>query len=131
MRRITIYSAQERQVSAIQLRGLYDEVQWWPERDKSSIAEMLQHGPYVSAWSGEVLVGFCRAITDGVFRAYIEDMAVRPGFQRKGIGTMLLDKMMGELRDIHIVSLFCSQELTAYYSLNHFKATKQVVMHRS
>lgn len=126
---IAICTSNEKQVSAHELKALYDDVHWWPERDIGLIEIMLRNGLYVAAWSGYEIVGFCRTISDGVFRAYIEDMCVRTDYQRQGIGSKLLNKMMKELQTVHIVSLFCSSDLVDHYKWNHFKETNQIVMH--
>jgi ribosomal protein S18 acetylase RimI-like enzyme len=46
-----------------------------------------------SAWSDKQLIGFVRAISDGVTNAYILSMMVHPQFQRRGIGRALIDRL--------------------------------------
>ena len=41
------------------------------------------------------LIGFGRAISDGVYQGAIYDVAVVPEFQRRGIGTIILKKDLG------------------------------------
>ena len=72
---------------------------------------------------------FVRSVSDGMFRAYIEDVAVKTNFQRQAIGTRLVEEMLKELKNIDVVSLFCEEELIDFYKLNRFKRTTQVVMH--
>ena len=47
-----------------------------------------------SAWDGDQLVAFARALSDGAFNAYISTVAVRPDHQRRGIGRELVRRLM-------------------------------------
>ena len=85
----------------------------------------------VGAWHGKQLIGFARAVTDGVQGAYVEDVIVIPSRRRSGIGQAMLSRLIQELGTTPLVTLFCSPDLVRYYEANSFRATSQVVMHRS
>ncbi|MBM7586032.1 putative GNAT family acetyltransferase [Bacillus pakistanensis] len=124
-------SYSQKRMSAKDIIPLYKDVNWWPERKESDIEKMLQLGSSVGAWKDGRLVGFARAITDGKFRAYIEDVVVISSLQKTGIGKILVAKLLNELNHIDVISLFCSEELIPFYDQNHFKYSKsQFVMHR-
>lgn len=61
------------------------------------------------AYDGEVPVGMARLLGDGGMSFYIKDFAVRPEYQRKGIGRMLMEAMeshiTASIRDGWAVSL--------------------------
>lgn len=44
------------------------------------------------------VVGMARAIGDGGLVFYIQDVIVRPEYQRQGIGTMLMERIMAYIR---------------------------------
>lgn len=119
----------EQPIDIPQLIALYKDAGWWPERNETGIQHMLDHGITVGAWEGERLVGFCRALTDGTYRAYIEDVVVHSSFKHIGIGTAMVEKLLEALQDIDVVSLFCTEDLIPFYQAFDFKRTKQVVMH--
>lgn len=121
----------EKPIPPLQLMRLYQDVDWWPTRTKDGIRKLLAHGVALGAWEDKQLVGFCRAVSDGVYRAYVEDVVVLETHRGQGIGRQLMDKMMKELSGIEVVSLFCSAKLTDYYEDSGFWPTRQVVMHRS
>lgn len=50
------------------------------------------------AYKDGKLVGFVRALSDGVGDAFIIDFTVAPDFCRQGIGTKLADAIVGRLR---------------------------------
>ncbi|MFM9276906.1 GNAT family N-acetyltransferase [Paenibacillus jiagnxiensis] len=122
---------QERPIEASYIVQLYKHGGWWPNRQVQDIAKVLNLGLAVGAWDDERLVGFARAVSDGIFRAYIEDVVVHEDYRRSGIGQKLLSKLMNELSDIETVSLFCEPSLVPLYEKTHFKkSNSQVVMHR-
>jgi ribosomal protein S18 acetylase RimI-like enzyme len=47
----------------------------------------------VSAWDAERLVGFGRSISDGAFNAYVSTVAVHPRWQRRGLGSRIMDAL--------------------------------------
>jgi GNAT superfamily N-acetyltransferase len=54
-------------------------------------------------------------VTDGVLRAYVEDVVVSPDWQGTGVGRALLAGLMEQLEPIPVVTLFCSADLVRYY----------------
>ena len=50
-----------------------------------------------TAYSGERLVGFCRALSDGHYQSAIYDLAVLPEFQRQGAGSAIMKALLAEL----------------------------------
>jgi hypothetical protein len=56
-----------------QLAHLFDSVGWEHRtRDPERLAQMVRGSMYgVSAYDGEALVGYARAISDGAFNAYV------------------------------------------------------------
>lgn len=126
---IEIKLHREQTIKSSDLRDLYDEIEWWPERKNEEIECVLNNGIAIGAWCDGTLIGFCRAVSDGVFRAYVEDIAVSTEYRKKGIGYKLVERMMRELSHIDAVSLFCDEELVDFYNKHRFKRTTQIVMH--
>lgn len=130
---IVIATHSERPIPPAALLDLYQAVHWsWVSRPPEVLATVLASGPAVGAWDGERLIGFVRAVTDGHFRAYIEDVAVHPAYQRRGIGRQLLAQLLDILVHIDVISLFCQADLAPFYAQLEFKARgNQVVLHRN
>lgn len=128
---IEISTFTERQIKAIDVMRLYNDVGWWEERLEKDIEEMLNKVPSVGAWNDDTLIGFARAVSDGKFRAYIEDVVIHTSYRKEGIGTKLVSKLLDELSHINVISLFCEEHLIPFYGKNYFKYSKsQFVMHR-
>jgi ribosomal protein S18 acetylase RimI-like enzyme len=64
--------------------------------------------------TGQV-VGFVTAISDGILSAYIPLLEVLPAYRRRGIGTELMRRMMGRLRDLYMIDLITGPELEHFY----------------
>jgi len=127
---IAVASQHERPIPAAAVCRLYRHVGWWPQRSEADVAQVLARGPAIGAWDDETLVGFVRAVTDGPCRAYIEDVVVQETQRRQGVGTLLLKRLLAELRHVETISIFCAADLVAFYAEHGFRPTKQVVMHR-
>lgn len=73
-----------------------------------------------------------RAVSDGHFRAYIEDVCVHPAYRRQGIASAMLTQLLDALAHIETTSLFCEPELIGLYAPPGFKSRRShVVLHRS
>ncbi len=110
---------------------LYKDACWWEEREEKDIEQILKLGISVGAWEDQKLIGFARVVSDGRFRAYVEDVVVYKGYQKNGVGKEIVSKLMYELSNIEVVSLFCEEKLIDFYKSNGFKPSKsQLVMHK-
>lgn len=70
------------------LERLWREV--WQDTALPDFERMIQHGLlHVGAFDADVLVGFANAAHDGAAHAFLSDLCVAPGYQRKGIGSRL------------------------------------------
>ncbi|MEZ4709363.1 MAG: GNAT family N-acetyltransferase [Caldilineaceae bacterium] len=125
---ITLHS--ERPIPAQAVRQLYDAVNWWPARTAEQIEAALERDVAVGAWDGDRLAGFARALSDGYFRAYIEDVMVHPAYRRRGIADRMLPRLLEALAHIDTISLFCKSDLIPLYARHGFAAfEKQKVLH--
>ena len=104
-------------------------VEWWPERTEEGFRHIMNQGPAVGAWRGSTLIGFARAITDGHWHAYIDDVMVHPDWRRHDIATRLVARLY-EVLQVPVVTLFCAAELVPLYEGVGFTPTNQVVLHK-
>ena len=77
----------------------------------------------VFIYSGNQLVGFGRAISDGFYQAAIYDVAVIPAFQKKGIGSFILKSLINQLSGCNIL-LYATPGVEQFYTELGFRQMK-------
>ena len=131
MSSIEIFLHQERPIDPQAVRSLYTSVGWWPERTEEQIAHVLSSNVAIGAWDADGLIGFARIVSDQCFHAYIEDVMIHPTYQRKGIGGLLLTRLLNALPHVETITLCCQSDLVPFYEAQGFRAfPSQMVMHR-
>lgn len=61
------------------------------------------------------VVGFANAISDGVLSAYIPLLEVLPEYQKKGIGSELVRRILEMLEEYYMVDVVCDENLCPFY----------------
>ena len=74
------------------------------------------------------LIGFGRAISDGVYQAAIYDCAVLPEFQRKGIGTTIMKNILPRISHCNVI-LYASPGKEGFYQTHGFRKMKTGMAH--
>jgi ribosomal protein S18 acetylase RimI-like enzyme len=69
------------------------------------------------------LIGFGRAISDGVYQGAIYDFAVLPECQGQGIGTAIITTIMARLSHCHLI-LYASPGKEGFYERHGFRRLK-------
>jgi ribosomal protein S18 acetylase RimI-like enzyme len=67
------------------------------------------------ARDGGTLVGFVTAISDGVSWAYVPLLEVLPAYQRRGIGTELMRRILARYGHLYAFDLNCDDDLVPFY----------------
>jgi GNAT superfamily N-acetyltransferase len=89
----------------------------------SEISILLERSWYiVSAYHEQQLIAIGRLVSDGVLYAMIYDMIVNPSFQNRGIGTIILEKLVGrcKARGIRDIQLFSASGKSSFYAKRGF-----------
>ena len=83
------YRVDDRQLDAVTFVAFVNQV--WPGKyDEEKTAAALSRTLNITAYDGETLVGCLRILTDGYYFGTITEMLVLPEYQKKGIGSRLL-----------------------------------------
>ena len=105
-----------------EILGLYARLGWTnytdnPEMLRNAYLNSLKiYGAYVD----DKLVGIIRAVGDGFSVLFIQDLLIHPDFQRNGIGTLLLKRMLKEYENvyqIHLITEDSEKTISFYKSL--------------
>jgi hypothetical protein len=92
-------------VDIFQLALLFDRAGWKHRtKDLGRLARLVNGSLYVvSAWRGDTLIGFARAISDGISNAYISTVAVLEDEQQKEVLRELIQRLMKGREEITFV----------------------------
>ena len=101
----------QKQFSSQQVNNLYTSVKWTGyTNDLPKLLRAISKSDLViSAWNGEELVGLIRAVTDEETVAYIQDILVFPAYNKQGVGSQLMRRMLAELKGIRQIVLMTDQ----------------------
>jgi GNAT superfamily N-acetyltransferase/catechol 2,3-dioxygenase-like lactoylglutathione lyase family enzyme len=101
-------------------------VGWLKYTNLDVTATALKNTLYsVVAFEGERAVGMARVVGDGATGFYVQDVMVLPDRQRQGIGTALMEAVMGYFRRAaprqSSLSLFTGRMLAGFYERHGFE----------
>jgi ribosomal protein S18 acetylase RimI-like enzyme len=82
----------------------------------------------VFVYHADRLIGFGRAISDGVYQAAIYDCAVLPEFQGKGIGTTIMKNILPRISHCNVI-LYASPGKEGFYQTHGFRKMKTGMAH--
>ncbi len=82
----------------------------------------------VFVYHADQLIGFGRAISDGVYQAAVYDCAVLPEFQGKGIGTTIMKNILPRISHCNVI-LYASPGKEGFYQTHGFRKMKTGMAH--
>ncbi|MEM6431812.1 MAG: GNAT family N-acetyltransferase [Deinococcota bacterium] len=113
------------------VQRLFKQTDWADTRSLEGIAIMLEHSSLcISMWDGESLIGFARALSDGVYRAYLDDVVIDEAYRGRGLGRQLLEAVSDHLQDIEQISLLCAESRIPFYTKFGFELSDITYMQR-
>jgi ribosomal protein S18 acetylase RimI-like enzyme len=119
------YRTEQSAIDIAQLAHLFTTAGWgWRAADLTKLAQLVEGSRYVvSAHDEERLVGFARAISDGVTNAYVSTVAVLPEYRGRGIGAELVKRLLEGRETIRFVLHAASSAQGFYRKLGFEDAT--------
>lgn len=117
----------ENKITAEEFNYLTNSVNWGT-RKTSVIEEALNNTLYsVSIYDDEKIIGYGRIIGDKTIFLYIQDVMVVPEYQKKKIGTMIMNKLLEKIKEYKKINpgirtyLGASQGKEGFYKKFGFK----------
>ncbi len=116
-----------------QLHKLMHEQWWGTKRSLADVRTMVENTSLMIGLverSDGRLVGFCRVLTDFVFRATIYDVMVVEDLKGTGLGARLMDALSQhpKLQQVSLIYLACEPQLYPFYErwgFNIYEARSQ------
>lgn len=120
-KKIDIVLNKDKNINLQELEELCDTV-GWVRRPLKKVKMAIKHSFLTISLSysenkNKRLIGFARATSDNTFNATIWDVVVHPKFQRNGLGRILINEIVKELRysDINTITLFADPHVLSFY----------------
>ncbi len=115
--------------NASELRDLFLQTTWAKDRSIDGIELLLQNTTtYVVIRDNDQLIGFGRAISDGVYRALLDDIIVDAAYRKQGIGQLIVENLLHQLKGVEQVFLNTKPDLESYYKALGFSKIKGLTM---
>ncbi len=106
----------DRPIAAEQLLPLFAQCPWAADRGRDELGRMLEATPVkLGAWQRDRLVGFARVLTDGLYRALIDDVIVDASLRGQDLGSRMMRLLAERLADVEEVFLRCEQDVVPFY----------------
>lgn len=116
------YDLEEKDV--VMLKEVYQSV-GWHKHNELIIEKVFNASTHVViALVDYKIVGFVRALSDGVFNAAIYDVVVHKNYQGQGIARILLEDMMKQLENVSCIQLIATTGNVTFYEKMGFKKLK-------
>lgn len=107
------------------LRSLFAQTSWANTRSDAEIALVIEaSNVQLGVWRGDHLVGYARALTDGRFRALIDDVVVDEAQRGSGIGSEMMQRLVARLAGVDEVFLLANDRNAGYYARLGFEPCK-------
>ena len=114
-----------------QLQELFDIAAFWAKgRNIKDLAIAIANSePVISVWDQELLIGFARATSDGIYRATIWDVVIHPDYQGNGLGSKLIETVLNHprMQKVERVYLMTTHQQKFYEKIG-FQVNKTTTM---
>ena len=127
--KLAVTFVEKKDLAPAKLVRLYQQAPWSKGRTLEDAREMLRHTDVVvTAWDGDVLIGFGRVLTDYVYRASIWDVIVDKAYQKQGIGTDIVQRILNHSRLKKVDLFWLCTRMPGFYEKLGFSSKEQTGM---
>ena len=116
------------------LQKLLDNNAFWAQnRTMDDLKKSLANSDViVSLWVGKEIVGFGRALTDGIYRGVLWDIVIDQNHQGKGFGKLIINNLLSsnKLKNIKKLYLMTTNKKLFYSQFDFKEVTSQKLLIR-
>ena len=105
-----------KEISKEKIIELYQANEWSSAEKPDLLYKALMNSDsLITAWDGDRLVGLGNAISDGYLVVYYPHLLVRPDYQGKGIGRIIVDRFQKKYVNFHQQMLTADGKAIDFY----------------
>tara|TARA_B100000085_G_scaffold18953_1_gene16259 strand:+ start:478 stop:933 length:456 start_codon:yes stop_codon:yes gene_type:complete len=116
------------------LKKLLDNNAFWAKSRKiNDLKKCLANSDVViSLWVGNEIVGFGRALTDGIYRGVLWDIVIDHNYQGKGFGKLIVNNLLSskKIKNTKKLYLMTTNKKLFYSQLDFQEVTSQNLLIR-
>ena len=116
------------------LQKLLDENAFWAKnRNIKDLKRCLANSDVIiSIWVGNEIVGFGRALTDGIYRGVLWDIVIDQNHQGKGFGKLIVNNLLSskEIKNTEKIYLMTTNKKLFYSQMDFKEVTSQNLLIR-
>ena len=116
------------------LQKLLDRNAFWAQgRTINDLKKCLANSDViVSLWVGNEIVGFGRALTDGIYRGVLWDIVIDQNHQGKGFGTLIVKNLLSskKIKNTKKIYLMTTNKKLFYSQMDFKEVTSQNLLIR-
>jgi len=117
--------------TAKELSELFKQTTWAKNRSISDIDSLIkQSNVFVTIKIDGLLIGYGRALSDGMYRALIDDIVIDESYRKKGLGKTIMTKLLEQLKEVDEVFLNTREHLESFYEQFGFERPNTITMKR-
>ena len=112
---------------------LHKNAIWAKDRKINDLKKCLANSDViVSIWSGKEIVGFGRALSDGVYRGVLWDIVIDSDFQGKGFGKLIVNNLLNskKIKKTKKIYLMTTNKKLFYSQIDFKEVTSQNLLIR-
>ena len=116
----------------IKLQKLLDKNAFWAQnRTINDLKKCLANSDViVSLWVGKEIVGFGRALTDGIYRGVLWDVVIDQNHQNKGYGKLIMNNLLSskKIKNTKKIYLMTTNKKLFYSQIDFKEVTNQELL---
>ncbi|MDB5120531.1 MAG: family N-acetyltransferase [Sphingobacteriales bacterium] len=88
----------------------------WNKRYPNEIKEAFEKSSHtIFAYDNDLIIGFGRTVDDGKYYAMLADIVIDPGYQKKGLGKRIVNKLKEAVLGYHFITLTAAPGKSDFY----------------
>lgn len=115
----------------LQLSKLYSTTWFTQDRNINDIKSMLKNSYLTLGFVQDYkLIGFCRVISDGIYKAFLFDVIVHDKYQNNGIGNKIISTVISHKSLINVghIELYCPEKIAGFYKKLGFQNRSSLLL---